>query len=95
VQPSDEDEEGNVLTVDELALNRRGNSNCTTDKQDAKPAPNKKNKRHHPLPNGTEYASESKMMRLKRRRNSSQVLQQTHKNNYANEQKNTQWKSQQ
>jgi hypothetical protein len=53
-QPSDEDEQGNVLTTDELAPSRMDNSNCTQDKQDAKPSANKKNKRHQPHPNGTE-----------------------------------------
>jgi hypothetical protein len=38
MQPSDEYEQGNVLTTDELALNKMDNSNFTPDKQDTKPA---------------------------------------------------------
>jgi hypothetical protein len=37
-EPSDKDEQGNVLTTDELALNGMDNSNYTPYKQDAKPA---------------------------------------------------------
>jgi ssDNA-binding replication factor A large subunit len=37
-QPPDEDEQGNVLTMDELATNRMYKSNCTPEKQDTKPA---------------------------------------------------------
>jgi hypothetical protein len=37
MQPSDKDEQGNVLTTDELSLNKMDTSNCTPDKQDAKP----------------------------------------------------------
>jgi hypothetical protein len=75
-QPSDQDEQGNVLTTDKLVLNGMDKSNYTLDKQDTKPAAEQeeqetppsplRNTRHHPHSHETHEDSENKMMRLKR-----------------------------
>jgi hypothetical protein len=64
-QPSDEDAQGNVLTMEELALTKTNNSHHTPNKQDANQQPIQKIKKLFPLQNQTEEDYESKNTKLK------------------------------
>jgi hypothetical protein len=50
MQTSEEDEQGNIITTDEFALNKMDNSNCTLDKQYAKPAAEQEEQETPPSP---------------------------------------------